>query len=46
MNFREQVCCIVSEEMLFESFTPTWYHVNETEKQMAKLQYLKFHNSK
>ena len=32
MNFREKIWCVVSEEMLFETFTPIWSHVNENEK--------------
>ncbi len=32
MNFREQIWCVVSEEMSFETFTPIWSYVNENEK--------------
>ncbi len=45
MHFREQIWCVVSEEMSFETFTPLWSHVNENEKKLAKIQNLKFHNS-
>ncbi len=45
MNFREQIWCVVSEEMSFETFTPIWSHVNKNEKKLAKIQNLKFHNS-
>ncbi len=45
MNFREQIWCVVSEEMSFETFNPIWSHVNENEKKLAKIQNLKFHNS-
>ncbi len=36
MNFREQIWCVVSEEMSFETFTPIWSHVNENEKKIGK----------
>ncbi len=45
MNFREQIWCVLSEEMSFEAFTPIWSHVNENEKKLPKIQNLKFHNS-
>ncbi len=45
MNFREQIWCVVSEEMSFETFTPIWFHVNGNEKKLAKIQNLKFQNS-
>ncbi len=32
MNFGEQIWCVLSEEMSFETFTPIWFHVNENEK--------------
>ncbi len=31
MNSREQIWCVVSEEISFETFTPIWSHVNENE---------------
>ena len=40
MNFAEQIWCVLSEEMSFETFTPIWSHVNEKETKMAKI--LKF----
>ncbi len=45
MNFGEQIWCVLSEEMSFETFTPIWSHVRENEKKLAKIQNLKFHNS-
>ena len=38
MNFREQIWCAVSEEMLFETFTPLWSHVkkNNNKKKIGK----------
>ena len=36
MNFREQIWCVVSEEMSFETITPLWSHVNESEKKWQK----------
>ena len=45
MNFREQIWCVVSEEMSFETFIPMWSNVNENEKKLAKIQNLKFHSS-
>ena len=45
MNFREQIWCVVSQEMSFETFTSIRSHVNENEKKkMAKMQNLKFCN--
>ncbi len=32
MNFREQIWCVVSQEMSFETFTSIRSHVTETEK--------------
>ena len=32
MNFGEQIWCDLSEEMLFETFTPTWSHVSKRKK--------------
>ena len=43
MNFEEQIWCILSQAMSFETFTPIESHINEDEK-MAKLQYLIFYN--
>ena len=43
MNFGQQIRCILSEEMSFETFTPIWSHVNG--KKMAKIQNLKCHYS-
>ena len=36
MNFREQIWCVISEEMAFETFTPIWYHISENEKNWQK----------
>ncbi len=32
MNFGEQIWCVLSEEMSFETFTPIWSHINEKKK--------------
>ncbi len=32
MNFAEQIWCVLSEEMSFETFTPIWSPVNKNEK--------------
>ncbi len=45
MDFREQIWCVVSDEMSFENFTPICSHVNENEEKLSKIQNLKFHNS-
>ncbi len=45
MIFREQIWCVLSEEMSFETFTPIWSHVSENEKKIAKIQNLKFYIS-
>ncbi len=45
MILREQIWCVLSEEMSFETFTSTWSHVSENEKYLAKIQNLKVHNS-
>ncbi len=45
MNFREQIWCVVSEEMSSETFTPIWSHANENEEKLAKIQNLKFRQS-
>ena len=49
-EFVEQICCMLSDKMSFEVFSPIWPHVNEnkqTNKQtkMAKIQNLKFRQS-
>ncbi len=36
MNFMEQIWCVGSEEMSFETFTPIWSHVDENEKTNRK----------
>ncbi len=36
MKFWEQICCVVSEEMSFETITSIWSHVNENEKKIGK----------
>ena len=36
MNLREQIWCVVSVEMSFETFIPIWSHVNENEKKNDK----------
>ncbi len=36
MNFREWLWCVLSAEMAFEAFTPTWSHVNANEKKKKK----------
>ncbi len=45
MNLGEQICCALSEEMSFEIFSPIWFHVNENEKKLAKIENLKFRQS-
>ncbi len=45
MNFREQIWCVLSEKMSFETLTPIWSHVSENEKYFAKIQKFKFQNS-
>ncbi len=42
MNFWEQIYCALSEEMSFEVLSPIWSYVNENEKNLAKIQKLKF----
>ena len=37
MNFGEQICCALSEEVSLEFFfSPIWSHVNENEKNWQK----------
>ncbi len=36
MNLWEQIWCVLSEEMSFETFTPIWSHVNRNEKKNGK----------
>ena len=36
MSFGEQIWCVLSEEMCFETFTPIWSHVNENKIKLAK----------
>ncbi len=47
MNFREQIRCVVSEEMSFETFTPYGPMLTQTKIKIAKkkIQNWKFHNS-
>ncbi len=42
VSFWEQIWCILSEEMSFESVTSIWAHAKEKEYQMSKIQNLKF----
>ena len=45
MNFWEQICCALSDKMSFEVFSTIWSNVNENEKNLAKIQNLKFRQS-
>ena len=36
MNFGEEICCALSENMSFEVLSPIWSHVNEKEKKNHK----------
>ncbi len=45
MNFGEQICRVLSDKISFEVFSPIWSHVNENEKNLAKIQNLKFRQS-
>ncbi len=45
MDFGKQMRRVLSKEISFETFTPIWSYVNESEKQFLKIQNLKFHNS-
>ncbi len=47
MNFWEQIWCVLSDEMSFETFTPIWSHVSENlkKKRIGKNQNFKFPNS-
>ncbi len=31
-EFWGQICCVLSDKMSFEDFSPIWSHVNENEK--------------
>ncbi len=46
INFVEQICCVLSEDMSFETFTPIWSHEKmKKKKKIAKILNLKFPNS-
>ncbi len=45
MNCWEQIWCVLSEKMSFETFTLIWSHVNENETEIGKNPILKFQNS-
>ena len=45
MEFSEQIWCILSEEMSFETLPPYGPMLTKTKKKLAKIQNLKFHNS-
>ena len=36
MDVREQIWCVVSEEMLVKAFTPIWSHVKKKRKKNGK----------
>ena len=36
VNIGEQICCVLSEEMSFEVFSPIWSHVNKNKKKIVK----------
>ena len=42
MNFGDQIWCVLSVEISFETFTLVWFHVNEKENNLPKIQNLKF----
>ena len=46
MNFWEQICCALSEEMLLEIFSPIWSHVVQTKKIRKKPKMQNFEKQK
>ncbi len=46
MNFWEQVCCVLSEELLFETFAPISYHLPPYRTMLTKTKKKKMAKSK
>ena len=38
MDFWVQICCVLSDKLSFEVFSPMWSHVNENEKKIISNQ--------